>query len=335
MIWENSQSWSRNLRALGLVALAVGGVWTLSLAVHAQQATTEPPRSAGVPLPAAAVGQRAVGDAPLSPDVSATHPSQSELVPASSDRQDAGSHQQVRGKADGLSQAFRHAARKILPAVVVIRGEGSSACPHCGRVHSSSSEEETPADESDEVPGEEARDSLRVLGSGFIIDPSGLVLTNHHVVRGARGVVVQLPDKQQFRVVQAKSNAELDLAVLKVACTSPLPTASLADSDDVEIGDWVLAIGCPLELEQTVSAGIISAKNRSMCPNHNRRMIQTDAVINPGSSGGPLVNLDARVVGITTSIKSEDGGYQGIGFAIPAAYATKLIAQFQEAANTK
>jgi serine protease Do len=103
----------------------------------------------------------------------------------------------------------------------------------------------------------------------------------------------------------------------------------LTDPKGVETGDWVLAVGCPLELEQTVSAGIISAKNRSSCAKHRVRMLQTDAAINPGSSGGPLVNLDGQVVGITTSIASEDGGYQGIGFAIPANHAAQLLAELK------
>jgi serine protease Do len=127
----------------------------------------------------------------------------------------------------------------------------------------------------------------------------------------------------------------MDLAVLKIKANGPLPAARLANSDSVEIGDWVLAIGCPLELEQTVSAGIISAKNRSFCSKHRARMLQTDAAINPGSSGGPLVNLGGEVVGISTSIASEDGGYQGIGFAVPANHAATLITQLKDASTDK
>jgi serine protease Do len=185
------------------------------------------------------------------------------------------------------------------------------------------------------MPSQEARDpgrhkeSLAVLGSGFIVDASGLVVTNQHVVTSAHRLVVQLADGRQFQATRAREDAAMDLAILKIEAKEPLPAAQLANLETVEIGDWVLAVGCPLELEQTVSAGIISAKNRSFCSNHRARMLQTDAAINPGSSGGPLVNLDGQVVGVTTSIASEDGGYQGIGFAIPAGHAASLVAQVQ------
>ena len=118
--------------------------------------------------------------------------------------------------------------------------------------------------------------------------------------------------------------------MLKIDATARLPFVSLGDSDKAEIGDWVLTIGCPLELEQTVSAGIISAKNRSFCPQHPTRYLQTDAVVNPGSSGGPLVALNGTVIGITTSIASDDGGYQGIGFAVPASFVKPLLAKAGE-----
>jgi serine protease Do len=123
---------------------------------------------------------------------------------------------------------------------------------------------------------------------------------------------------------------EHDAAVLSIDARTMLPFVSLDDSDKAEIGDWVLTIGCPLELEQTVSAGIISAKNRSFCPTHQTRYLQTDAVVNPGSSGGPLVALNGTVIGITTSIASHDGGYQGIGFAVPANFVKPSVAKFSE-----
>ena len=223
-------------------------------------------------------------------------------------------------RADDLSQAFRDASRAVLPAVVVIKAPNEMACPHCGRIHRGSEwgEEMLSQRAADTVT---RKDSLAVLGSGFIVDSSGLVVTNQHVVASAHQVVVQLSDGRQFRATRAKGDPSMDLAILQIETNEPLPAARLADSEMVEIGDWVLAVGCPLELEQTVSAGIISAKDRSFCPNHRAGMLQTDAAINPGSSGGPLVNLDGQVVGITTSIASEDGGYQGIGFAVPANHA--------------
>jgi serine protease Do len=150
-------------------------------------------------------------------------------------------------------------------------------------------------------------------------------LTNKHVVEQEKRLVVQTADGKQFPVVQVKTDQEHDVAVLKIDAPAKLPFVPLGDSDKAEIGDWVLTIGCPLELEQTVSAGIISAKNRSFCPSHPTRYLQTDAVVNPGSSGGPLVALNGTVIGITTSIASDDGGYQGIGFAVPASSVKPLL----------
>ena len=238
-------------------------------------------------------------------------------------RQASGQSTGARASAEGLSQSFREASRSVLPAVVVIKAPNEMACAHCGRIHRSGEwGDGTLPQEADDPTTRE--NSLEVLGSGFIAHPSGFIVTNHHVVASAQRIFVQLSDGRQFKATRLKGDALLDLAILKIEADTPLPTLQLADSEVVEVGDWVLAVGCPLELEQTVSAGIISAKNRSFCKKHQVRMLQTDAAINPGSSGGPLVNLDGQVVGITTSIASEDGGYQGIGFAVPASHAARL-----------
>jgi serine protease Do len=158
------------------------------------------------------------------------------------------------------------------------------------------------------------------------------VLTNKHVVKDIPSLVVQTADGQQLRVVQVSTDPEHDAAVLRLAAAAPLPFVRLGDSESAEIGDWVLTIGCPLELDKTVSAGIISAKNRSFCKRHQARYLQTDAVVNPGSSGGPLVALNGTVIGITTAIASEDGGYQGIGFAVPVNFVKSLVANFSQVA---
>lgn len=288
---NKGSSWRRLIPLALVAALAVVGTWTAATVVNAQRG----PDEAKATLPA--VAGRSVERSNV-----------------------------ARARADDLSQAFRDAARAVLPAVVVIKAPDEMACPHCGRVHRE-------GESNDEMPSQEAngparhKESLAVLGSGFIVDASGLVVTNQHVVGSAHRLVVQLADGRQFGATRAKEDAAMDLAILKIDAKGPLPAARLANLEIVEIGDWVLAVGCPLELEQTVSAGIISAKNRSFCSNHRARMLQTDAAINPGSSGGPLVNLDGQVVGVTTSIASEDGGYQGIGFAIPASHAASLVAQ--------
>jgi serine protease Do len=224
-------------------------------------------------------------------------------------------------RAEGLSRAFRSAAQKVLPAVVVIKAGPSPTCPQCGRAHDPDRDGE-PSDETGR------QKSLDVLGSGFIVAATGIILTNKHVVQDTKGLVVQTADGKQFPVVQVRTDREHDAAVLRIDAKTPLPFARLGNSDAVEIGDWVLTIGCPLELEQTVSAGIISAKNRSFCAKHPTRFLQTDAVVNPGSSGGPLVALNGEVIGITSSIVSDDGGYQGIGFAVPATLVQRLLTEF-------
>jgi serine protease Do len=228
--------------------------------------------------------------------------------------------------AESLSRAFRTAAQKALPAVVVIKAGTSPLCPSCGRAHEAE-------DGDGSAPDAARQKSLDVLGSGFIVDPSGIVLTNKHVVKGSRKLFAQTADGKQFAVKQLSTDQEHDAAVLRLDTKSPLPFVRLGDSEKAEIGDWVLTIGCPLELEQTVSAGIISAKNRSFCSKHQARYLQTDAVINPGSSGGPLVGLNGTVIGITTAIASDDGGYQGIGFAVPANFVKQLLVQFTQATS--
>jgi serine protease Do len=227
-------------------------------------------------------------------------------------------------KAEGLSQAFRFAAKKVLPTVVVIKTPQSDGCPHCGSRECDNADNNAGATSTS--PADE-KAAFTVIGSGFLVNPSGIVLTNKHVVKGARKMVVQMADGRKFPVKQVKTDSEIDLAILMIETREPLPAVQLGNSETTEIGDWVLAVGCPLDLEQTVSAGIISAKNRSFCPNHQAKLLQTDAAINPGSSGGPLVNLYGEVIGITTSIASDDGGYQGIGFAIPANLSNRLLQQ--------
>lgn len=227
-------------------------------------------------------------------------------------------------RAEGLSRAFRAAAQRVLPAVVVIKAGPSAVCPQCGRAHRADGHR-------DSSDNEEDQKSLELLGSGFIVAPTGIILTNKHVVENEKSLVVQTADGKQFPVVEVRTDREQDAAVLRIETQTPLPFVRLGNSDAAEIGDWVLTIGCPLELEQTVSAGIISAKNRSFCSTHPTRYLQTDAVVNPGSSGGPLVALNGDVIGITSSIASDDGGYQGIGFAVPASLLQPLLAEFKVA----
>ncbi|WP_296000375.1 Do family serine endopeptidase [Rugamonas sp.] len=161
------------------------------------------------------------------------------------------------------------------------------------------------------------------IGSGFIISPDGVILTNAHVVRDAREVTVKLTDRREFRAKVLGSDPKTDVAVLKIEAHN-LPVVPLARGNDLRVGEWVLAIGSPYGLESTVTAGVVSAKGRSLPDDSNVPFIQTDVAVNPGNSGGPLFNTRGEVVGINSQIYSETGGYQGLSFAIPIDVASKI-----------
>jgi serine protease Do len=169
----------------------------------------------------------------------------------------------------------------------------------------------------------------RAFGSGFIVDPTGIILTNDHVVQGADEVEVRLQDGRKFIGRDIKKDPKTDLAVVRVETKEALPFLKLGDSDATEIGDRVLAIGAPLGLTGTVTSGIISAKGRDIHMNMYEDFLQTDAAINPGNSGGPLVSLDGEVIGINSAIKSGTGGFQGIGLAISSNLAKNVMEQLE------
>ncbi len=173
------------------------------------------------------------------------------------------------------------------------------------------------------------------VGSGVIINKDGLVLTNNHVVEGADSVMVRLADGREFKATDIKTDPHTDIAVLRIKADGDLPAAHLGNSDELAIGDWVIAIGCPFELDQTVSAGIISGKGRELGSVRRAKFLQTDAAINPGNSGGPLVNLNGEVIGINTAIASNSGGYQGIGFAVPINTAKWITGQLVKDGSVK
>jgi len=178
----------------------------------------------------------------------------------------------------------------------------------------------------DQEGGDDSAQVRESLGSGFIVDPKGYIITNYHVIEKADKIYVKLstdPDNQDegrpARVIGI--DKATDLAVIKIDTSTPLPTVKLGNSDTAEVGDWVEAIGSPFALSQTVTAGIISAKNRTIQPGASgqfQHFIQTDAAINPGNSGGPLLNMNGEVVGVNTAIYTQSNGYQGIGFAMPS-----------------
>jgi serine protease Do len=158
----------------------------------------------------------------------------------------------------------------------------------------------------------------RGLGSGVILSADGIILTNNHVVGMADELSVRMWDGRVYQAKLIGADAESDVAVIKVETDDELPYAKLGNSDELRVGEWVIAVGSPFHLEHSVTAGIVSALGRSTRLTQYEDFIQTDAAINPGNSGGPMVNLDGEVVGINTAIATRSGAYQGIGFAIPA-----------------
>ena len=215
-----------------------------------------------------------------------------------------------------LSRAFRYAARKATPATVTILSYGqvnvmANRNPPANP-NDPLSENQPPADKPE--PDEK---QLTGIGSGVIVSKDGMIITNNHVITGAKRVVVKLADETEVEATAVIGDVDSDVATLNIRREGGFPAVELGNSDQLEIGDWVLAIGSPFRLEATVSAGIISAKNRSLRRISRGRLLQTDAAINPGNSGGPLIDLDGRAIAISTAIATRNGSYQGIGFAIP------------------
>jgi serine protease Do len=242
------------------------------------------------------------------------------------DAQAAPAAQAAVATADGLSSAFRSASSTALPAVVHVRVQQDARSVR--------------AQVPPEIRGTPWEDMFRGQGgqgmprsgsgSGFIISPDGYILTNNHVVEGADRVQVVLADRREFTARVIGRDPNTDVAVIKVDARN-LPTARMGDADRLEVGDWVLALGYPLDLGQTTTAGIVSAKGRSLDIMRRNgaeapleHFIQTDAAINPGNSGGPLVDLQGRVVGINSAIASPTGFYSGYGFAVPVNLARRV-----------
>ncbi len=170
-------------------------------------------------------------------------------------------------------------------------------------------------------------------GSGFIVSPDGVILTNAHVVRDASEVMVKLQDRREYRAKVLGSDPKTDVAVLKIDAKN-LPVVPIGKSNDLRVGEWVLAIGSPFGLDSTVTAGVVSAKGRSL-PDDSVPFIQTDVAVNPGNSGGPLFNTRGEVVGINSQIYSQTGGYQGLSFAIPIDVAYKIKEQLVATGTVK
>lgn len=192
----------------------------------------------------------------------------------------------------------------------------------------------------DEFFDEEGPDGMprRVssLGSGFVIDPSGLIVTNNHVIEGADEIIINFVDGSKLKVTKILGHdPKTDLALLKVEPETPLKAVSFGDSSNLRVGDWVMAIGNPFGLGGSVTVGIVSATKRDINAGPYDDFIQTDAAINRGNSGGPLFNMDGEVIGVNTAIISPTGGSIGIGFALPSNTATKVLEQLREYGETR
>lgn len=178
------------------------------------------------------------------------------------------------------------------------------------------------------------RQAPQSLGSGFIISEDGYILTNHHVINGADQVIVRLNDRRQLDAKVIGSDERSDVALLKIEADN-LPTVPLGNSDSAEVGEWVLAIGSPFGFDYSVTAGIISATDRSLSNGTYVPFIQTDVAINPGNSGGPLFNLDGEVIGINSQIYTRSGGFMGLSFAIPMNLAMEVVEQIKSGGSVQ
>ncbi|MCA9075660.1 MAG: Do family serine endopeptidase [Planctomycetaceae bacterium] len=224
--------------------------------------------------------------------------------------------------AEALSYTFRNVAKTVLPAVVSIETRAKAVQIKQPGGNSPFEDEFFKRFFGENgIPQQRFRQQMmpeqRGSGSGFIIDSSGIIMTNAHVVEGAEKVVVKLEDGRELTATDWEADSVSDVAIVRVDAGEPLPSMAMGNSDEMEIGDWVLALGNPFDIGTTVTSGIISAKSRNTGINDREGYLQTDAAINPGNSGGPLVNLRGEVVGINTAISTRSGGYDGVGFAIP------------------
>src|SRR6266571_2887112 len=234
-----------------------------------------------------------------------------------------------------LSNQFSNISKQLEPSVVNINTESTIKTPQRRRRGAPGG---TPNGPDDQNPFDDFFDRFfggpggggagggaireRSLGSGVVVDSKGYIVTNRHVVEKADRIRVKLDDDPPGVLHDAKvigTDNETDLAVIKIDVNRSLPTAKLGNSDGMQVGDWVLAVGSPFGLQATVTAGIVSAKGRNIVPNRQfQSFIQTDAAINPGNSGGPLVNMDGEVIGINTAILTDTNAYAGVGFALPS-----------------
>jgi serine protease Do len=241
---------------------------------------------------------------------------------------------QIARAPEALSASFAEIARRVEPAVVNI--ETLTAAPEAAEKDEGDKEEPETTNPLLDMFRRQNRRPQRGVGSGFIVDSKGYILTNEHVVEGATRITVGLQSGEKYRGRVIGIDEETDVAVIKIDSAQNLPTVTLGDSNAAQVGDWVLAIGSPFGLDQTVTAGIISKKERET-PYFTsfQRFLQTDAAINRGNSGGPLVNMRGEVIGINSQIATSTGDYNGIGFALPASEASFVYQQIVSQGKVK
>ena len=234
---------------------------------------------------------------------------------------------------DRSAKAFSSVVKDVKPAVVHISVEStvSAANPEMEQFFNHPFFERFFGPEFQHPDSQPRKRQQRGAGSGFIINKDGHILTNNHVVENADKITVTLSDNQQVEAELVGTDPQSDVALIKINVSDPLPTIPLGDSEALEVGEWVIAIGNPFGLSQTVTVGVVSAKGRSRVGiNEYENFIQTDAAINPGNSGGPLLNIHGEVVGINSALYSRTGGYMGIGFAIPINMVKSIEDQLQK-----
>ena len=229
----------------------------------------------------------------------------------------AQSEMQIARAPEALSASFAEIARRVEPAVVNI--ETLQAPVELGDKDNEDKDDSSVNNPLLDMFRRQQRRPTRGVGSGFIVDPKGYILTNYHVIDEASRIIVGLQSGEKYRATVKGVDPDTDVAVLKIDAPHDLPTVTLGDSNAAQVGDWVLAMGSPFGLDQTVTAGIISKKEReSQYFTAFQRFLQTDAAINRGNSGGPLVNMRGEVIGMNSQIATSTGDYNGIGFALPA-----------------
>lgn len=226
---------------------------------------------------------------------------------------------------DKVNKSFAEIAKRVEPSVVSIDAKSKTQPTARGNVQGGNNAEN---DVMDFLRRQMQQKPVHAVGSGFIVDKNGYIITNAHVVENTSRITVKLDSGEEYTARVVGTDEQTDLAVLKIEAGRELPAVKFGDSDKAEVGDWVLAIGSPFGLTKTVTAGIISQKQRETpFASAFQRFIQTDAAINRGNSGGPLVNVDGEVIGVNSQIATSTGDYNGIGFALPSRVTENVLNQ--------